>query len=105
MQYHVFLLQMLLATTYLMVAYGAHPSRRLEVVAHPCGDFDEVSLKTDLRNAKILSRSDAIVGAVDPNSLRGYALPRRTNEAHGSTRDCGRTKACKYYQRLHKEEA
>jgi len=80
-------------------------------VTHPCGDFDEVdledispntSLKTDLRNAKILSRSDAIVGAVDPNSLmlmQRARLPRRTNdcpEAHGSTRDCGHTKACKY---------
>ena len=94
-------------------------------MVHPCGDFDEAdledispntSLKTDLRNAKILSRSDAIVGAVDPNSLRGYAnaflqsarLPRRTNDcpqAHSSTRDWTYEGLQVPNQQLHKEEA
>jgi hypothetical protein len=48
-----------------------------------------------------------MVGVVDPNSLRVYANAfcsvlfcrdgrRDCPEAHSSTRDCGRTKACKH---------
>jgi hypothetical protein len=48
---------MLLATTYLIVTIqsASLEPKRLEVVAHPCGDFDEVDLEDISPNSSVQS--------------------------------------------------